>query len=516
MLCRPLLCLLILLLASCGSLRPAAPAAAPTLTELLRADWQQLAQRHMADDRRQELIARYNGRLLQLLREEGTAHAPEAAPYEELYPAADVELQRLSERVCSPGLGVPMVGVLPAEPLREGELARTQGIVRQLTAVLSFDAAGSPHLRLLPRREQGDIRIGPLRYGLASDDSAPMELYWSLTHPAKDRLLGLLRPQNMRVATGLSSMEGYDARKIPLILTHGLASSAETFAELVNRLQADPVVREHYQCWFFNYPTGVSWVETAVSYRRALAELRRKVDPKHRNPRWNKMVLLGHSMGGLITQYSQCEQPWLLLRNSGSFNPQRLEPLMNARYIDRPLPKAAAEPFRTRFYFRPVGAGMVIYLATLHRGAPLATYRLSELLTRLVQLPQNLVEEALRLLTLQDGMLLMEPQRLTDWFTSVSQLSPESYSIRGLQGLALRRAPTHSVIGNRGSDAPLPETSDGIVPYWSSHLPIGSESIVPSGHSVQDDPATARILTDILRRYAAPTSAAPAGRARPR
>ncbi|MGN0869244.1 MAG: esterase/lipase family protein [Akkermansia sp.] len=509
----PLLCILFLLLASCGSLRPAA-APLPTLTEQLRADWQQLAQRHMADEQRQELIARYNERLLQLLREEGAAHAPDAAPYEELRPAANVELRRLSERVGSPGLGVPMVGILPAEPLPEGELVRTQGIVRQLTAVLCFDAAGSPCLRLLPRRERADICIGPLRYGLASDDSAPMEVYWALTHPAKDRLLGLLRPQKMRVATGLSSMEGYDARKIPLILTHGLASSSETFAELVNRLNADPVVREHYQCWFFNYPTGVSWVVTAESYRRALAELRRKVDPQRRNPHWRKMVLLGHSMGGLITQYSQCEQPWLMLRHSGSFDQEKLEPLMSARYIDRPLPVAAAEPFRANFYFRPVDAGMVVYLATPHRGAPLATYRISELLTRLVQLPQNLAEEALRLVTLQDGMLLMEPRRLTDWFTSVSQLSPESYSIRGLQGLAVRRAPTHSVIGNQGSDAPLPETSDGIVPYWSSHLPIGSEYIVPCGHSVQEDPATARTLTEILRGYAEPTSAAPAGHAR--
>lgn len=47
-----------------------------------------------------------------------------------------------------------------------------------------------------------------------------------------------------------------------------------------------------------------------------------------------------------------------------------------------------------------------------------------------------------------------------------------------------RRIPYHSIIGDRGQGG-SPNSSDGVVPYWSSHLPGAvSEKIVPSGHGV--------------------------------
>jgi hypothetical protein len=42
--------------------------------------------------------------------------------------------------------------------------------------------------------------------------------------------------------------------------------------------------------------------------------------------------------------------------------------------------------------------------------------------------------------------------------------------------------PYHSIIGDRGR-GDTPNSSDGVVPYWSSHLDgAASEKIVPSGH----------------------------------
>jgi hypothetical protein len=47
--------------------------------------------------------------------------------------------------------------------------------------------------------------------------------------------------------------------------------------------------------------------------------------------------------------------------------------------------------------------------------------------------------------------------------------------------------PYHSLIGDRGRggflDRTRPESSDGIVPYWSSHMDgARSERVIPSGH----------------------------------
>jgi len=61
------------------------------------------------------------------------------------------------------------------------------------------------------------------------------------------------------------------------------------------------------------------------------------------------------------------------------------------------------------------------------------------------------------------------------------------------------RAPL--VIGVRGK-GDTPESSDGIVPYWSSSLgPVESEKIVPAGHSVQDSPECAEEVKRILRLH---------------
>ena len=424
--------------------------------------------------------------------------------HEDIVPAIDVELSALQERYTLPGIGVPMVGVIPEGKIKPGTEnvfnIATRGTVSILTAVMSFSEEGKPHFRVIPRNREDFIAVGKLNYPLAADWSALLEVYWNLTRVKDDRWLGLLQPQELRNTTGLSSIQVYNPNKIPVILTHGLMSSAGTFDNLVNRLYADPEIRRNYQFWYFNYPTGVAWTVSARAYRESLQKLRDQVDPRHKNPNWDKMVVVGHSMGGLITHYSQCEEPWNLLRAS-DIPQQTLAQYLDKRYVHEPLPDPALEPLRKDYFFEPVKAGMVVYLATPHRGAPVAKYRLATFLSKLVSLPQNLLKEAYNIATLQQDMFLLNPQDAYLWFTSVNQLKPDSYSISGLQGLKVRNVPTHSIIGDQGK-GDTPKSSDGVVPYWSSHLAWGTEKIVPSDHSVQDCMETANEMKRILGEYA--------------
>ena len=487
----------------------------------LRADWEQLQMVKMGTAERTELIRRYNETLLLLLRRvrydvlrrhrplpESFCIAPDGVPatrdlasiYDDIVPAADVKTRSLEEHYVLPGIGVPLVGIIPAGKIRPGDqLApfRARGTVSTLTALMEFPkGGGQPVLRLIPRHFHERVRIGRLSYPLAGDFSAPIELYWHLTQVVEGRYLGLLSPQKLRNTTGLTCMERYHPGKIPIVLTHGLASSAGTFSNLVNRLLSDPVIRNNYQFWYFNYPTGVAWTHSAAEYRKALADMRRHFDPDGENTNWDRMVVVGHSMGGLITHYSQCTEPWRLLENTPLVR-QRFAHYMDKKYVDTPLPTRSLESMRPLYFFRPVRAGCVVYMATPHRGAPMAQSWLALVFTRLVSLPQNLVQEVFNLATLQEDNLLTSPQRLAHWFTSVGQLSPSSYSIRGLAPLAVQNVPTHSIIGDRGLHN-SPNSSDGIVPYWSSHIPWGTETIVPADHSVQDLPATADRLRTIL------------------
>lgn len=409
--------------------------------------------------------------------------------FEDMVPAWDIRTHSLQEHYTVPGLGVPMVGIIPAENVEKvGQRfnIRTRGTVSNLTAVMEFSPRpGEPaKLRLIPRNKRDTLRLRGQEHALAADFSAAIEIYWNLTRVKEDRMLGMLRPQQLRDVSGLSCIEEYDPNKIPVVLTHGLMSSAGTFDNLVNRLLCDPIIRKNYQFWYYNYPTGVAWVFTATQYRESLKEVRRRLDPGFKNRNWDKMVVVGHSMGGLITHYSQCQEPWKLLRHHPNA----------PRYLK------GREEMRKNFYFEPVRAGMVVYMATPHRGAPLARYRIVTFFTKLVELPQNLVKEVVNIATLQQDSVLLNPSKLTEAFTSVNQLAPDSYSIKGLAGLAVRDVPTHSIIGDRGRGN-SPNSSDGVVPYWSSHLQQGTETIVPSGHSVQDVPESAADLTRVLAEH---------------
>ena len=531
-----LFCLLFALLIAAGCSAPLVPAAREPaverselsdtqLLDRLHDRWRRLGNRRLSEQERRALVDAYNADLLLLLRrlrhdviDDGRYETPflqlidfrdETVSlklievYDDLVPAVDIPISELEERYVGGGLGVPVVGIIPAEKLRslQGRRpVRSKGTVNALTAVLEFpQGKGKPVMRLCAPSRSDVIEVGRVRYSLAHDFSAALELYWNLTNLKEGRLLGLLRPQELRDVTGLSCIESYDPEKIPVILTHGLMSSAETFSQLVNRLVADPDIYRHYQFWYYNYPTGVAWTVTAAQLRADLKRTRKELDPHHRNRNWDRLVLVGHSMGGLITHYNQCEEPWMLLRNVDVLKTD-IRPFLDRRYVHQPFENAEYEKLRSLFYFEPIKAGLVIYMATPHRGAPMADYGVVTFFRKLVQLPENMVTELLAIATLQQDSLLTNPEKIKTWFTSVGQLSPDSWSIHALSGMKMRPSRTYSVIGwCRGRE--LARSSDGVVPYWSSHLPKGEEFVVCSGHSVQDKKHTAALLRTLLRDY---------------
>jgi hypothetical protein len=82
--------------------------------------------------------------------------------------------------------------------------------------------------------------------------------------------------------------------------------------------------------------------------------------------------------------------------------------------------------------------------------------------------------------------------------TGINGLSPRSPVLRGLDTLPIH-APYNTIVGDRGR-GDTPNSSDGVVAYWSSHLTgAQSELIVPGPHGSYALPQTVSELKRILR-----------------
>ena len=95
-------------------------------------------------------------------------------------------------------------------------------------------------------------------------------------------------------------MQRYDPKRIPLLMVHGLMSTPISFANLTNDLFADPVIHARYQIWHYYYPTGTQLLQNAAVLRRILKQTLSEIDPPGGDFATNHLVVLGHSMGGIM------------------------------------------------------------------------------------------------------------------------------------------------------------------------------------------------------------------------
>ncbi len=292
-----------------------------------------------------------------------------------------------------------------------------------------------------------------------------------------------------------------------MVLVHGLLSSPLTWMPVFNDLRADPALRDRFQFWFYFYPTGDPYLATAADLRRDLEALRADLDPDHKDAALDRMVLVGHSMGGLISK--------LMTVDSGD-DFWRL--VSDRPFDDLALQPAAREELRRIFFFqREPCVRRVIFLGTPHHGSKLSPSPLGRLADDVVRLPDGLMSAAKEAASADPG----QPQlrRLERIPTSVDLLAPNSPA---LELLASRPHPDgvhyHSVVGVVPSSQTLwervlggpSEAGDGVVPYVSAHLDDAeSELIVPADHFHVHQHALAvleirRILLEHAREGAPP------------
>jgi hypothetical protein len=94
----------------------------------------------------------------------------------------------------------------------------------------------------------------------------------------------------------------------------------------------------------------------------------------------------------------------------------------------------------------------------------------------------------------------LKPKRRAN---SVDSLSPKSRFLNAMNTIPMTPGVLyHTIIGDRGR-GDSPNSSDGVVPYWSSHMAgAKTEQIVPSNHSAHQNPQAIEDVLRILKKYA--------------
>ena len=392
------------------------------------------------------------------------------------------------------GVGGALVGVRIVNP--PDKFAPPKGITAAVTATLGFHGNEATLALRRPAKQPTASVEGKVR-PLEANFSAPISYYQPPGNPLLIGLMGALRAAHYEKKTGLYFLQPYDPDRIPVVFVHGLISTPFDWVKTINGLQADPEIRKRYQFWVFAYPTGNPVLYSALRLREELARVD-KVYPNHKD-----YVLVGHSMGGLLSQ----AQVTNMIR--ADWEKTLGAPAMEIFATLQPTDLVTRA---TTFKANP-RIKRVVFICTPHLGSKMASAGIGELAIKLISLPTDLVttieseipEETLR--KINNGRLP----------NSVSNLAPNAPYLAVLKKESIQ-APYHSIIGNRGKPGPLADSSDGVVPYWSSHLDgAQSEVIVPGPHGACQLPETIAELDRILRLNlglptASPTTVAQAAR----
>ena len=396
----------------------------------------------------------------------------------------DVGGKYVTERTTRDGIGAPIVAVEREESKNARGKAVPSRIYRTVSAVAQFQGHRCV-LEFYDPLDKETVSFGGRTAPLAADFTVPLAVMLQETDPGKHELSRVLNPEKYAHTARIERLQPYNSDKTVVLVIHGLKDSQATWTPMINKLRADAVIRKHYQFWFYSYPTGYPFPYSATILREELDEVEKQF------PKLKPMVVIGHSMGGCISR--------LLLTDSGN---QLWMKIFGRPPDEVPLSPKTRQYFRQELFFRHrPEIGRVIFIASPLRGSNMASGwigKLASLIIRDPTLSSEASQEMLRVTSTREEEL--KPKRRAN---SVDSLSPKSRFLQAVNTIPMTPGVAYNtIIGDRGR-GDSPNSSDGVVPYWSSHMKgAESEHIVPSDHSAHQNPQAIAEVLRILKAHA--------------
>lgn len=426
-----------------------------------------------------------------VVRMEGRWHDQE---FERFELVNDFQASGIDNRHHRYGLGVPLIAVRKKQEASQPyEKYYPPDLTMPMTAFIHFlpprmDSNSGPRenyhraeLMLYDPLERAQVRAESMVVPLESDFTTP--LAYALNDPLLNKgilaTVSLLDPNYVPESHGLFMLEPYDPKKIPVVMSHGLWSTPAMWVHMFNDLRANREIHQNYQFWFYSYPTGQPFWISAQQMRRDLAEVRQQLDPFHQSESLNQMVLVGHSMGGLISLLQTVDSSdhfWRLISDH-PIDALEGEP-------------AAIESLRSTFFFQPnPGVDRVITIATPLRGSEFANRATRWVGQRLIQLP-DIVTRDFKQIASRNKNKLKNDMLVTT--TSVDSLAPGNPVFEAIAiSDQLDGVKTNNIIGRVPNKFRLTSTSqddeyagDGVVSVESAlNHNAESQVYIPEEHT---------------------------------
>lgn len=380
----------------------------------------------------------------------------------------------LKRRYACQGVGLPLVverARNPCDPVEQRFVPEKSFFAA--TAVLRFGESsswehdsGATNAVLqfhnpLDTRQWEDERC-PLP--LAADFSS--SLAKTLAAAPRTYFAGFIEPGGSTTSARLNFLEPYQPGKTPVVLIHGLFSDPQSWADMINDLRFTAGFSDRFQLWVFRYPTGLGFLQSAAVLRRELRAALAMLDPQQADPALQQIVLVGHSMGGLIAKlqvtYSD-ELIWSQLAN-------------------RPLEEIVTSESTRAFlaencFFDPLPqVCRVVFIASPHGGSLRSSGLVGHGASLLVEPSAEQAELHAQLM--RDNPGTFNPLLVRRFPTSIDMLVPASPLLEVMRKMQRSAGvKLHNIVGV-SHPLSLDGPSDGVVSVHSAKHP-DCESVLP-------------------------------------
>ena len=412
--------------------------------------------------------------------------------FEKLEPTDAYDVFGFTSHNRTPGLGAPLLGVTKksSKAPNGGVLPITAflQINGNLNALTQGKAQGT--LDLISSYDDVDVVVNGKTVPLQTDSTTPLAYRLNdkeLWHAGLKRFIF-----GDDIERHILFIQAYQPGRIPVVLVHGTGSSPVWWAEMVNTLRADPLIRAKYQFWFYEYTSSRPVPASAADLRETLTSMVHQLDPDQKDPAMQQMVVMGHSQGGLLTHMTAID--------SGDQLWQSISDLPFADFKADPMIKQGFQ--RALFFNHLPFVKRVVFISTPHRGSFLTDDWVRKLTRAVVSSPANLIMNMSSKWHDISSQLKLPPELRDEMPTAVDGMSSKSPVMAKVASLPLAPGITANSIIPVLPEMDIKSGNDGVVEYKSAHLEgVESEFIVRTDHSAQGHPLAIDEVRRILHRH---------------